>query len=96
MQQIADRVVLDNEVALVHVHHERQRVHILEHWTVRRVPDRAVRLEAEPEDSIEPAALGHFLDREVELVPRDEVDRRGRRQRPLGIHRDVRADESDP
>ena len=96
MQQIANRVVLDDEVALVNVHHERQRVHILEHGTVRRVSDRAVRLEAEPEDGIEPAALSDFLDREVELVPRDEVDRRGRRQRPFGIHCDVRADESDP
>jgi hypothetical protein len=39
MEEISDRVELDGEVALVDVDHERQRIHVLEHGTVGRVPD---------------------------------------------------------
>src|SRR2546427_10208988 len=96
MKQVADRIVLDHEVTLVDIHHKRQRVHVLENGTVRRVPDLAVRPEAETENRLEGPAPGDVLNREVELVPRDEVDRGRSRQRSLWIHGDVRADETDP
>ncbi len=96
MKQVADRIVLDHEVTLVDVHHERQRVHVLEHGAVRHVPDLAIRPEAETENRREGAAPGDVLNREVELVPRDEVDRGRSGQRSLRIDGDVRADETDP
>src|SRR2546427_5152033 len=96
MKQVADRIVLDHEVTLVDIHHKRQRVHVLENGTVRRVPDLAIRPEAETENRLEGPAPGDVLNREVELVPRDEVDRGRSRQRALRIHGDMRADEADP
>ena len=41
------------------------------------------------------AALGDLLDREVELVARDEIDRRALRQAFLRLHRHLGADEAD-
>ena len=41
------------------------------------------------------AALGDLLDGEVELVARDEVDRRALAQALLRLHRDLGADEAD-
>src|SRR6267143_3236159 len=95
MKQVADRILLDHEVTLVDVDHERKRVHVLENGAVRHVPDLAIRPEAESEDRFEGAAPGDVLNREVELVPSDEVDRGRSGQRSLRIHGDVGADEAD-
>ena len=75
MQQIADEVLLDGEIAPIDVDDVRQRVHVLEDRPLRRVVDAAVLTEAEPEDAPQRPTLGDFLDREVELVARHEVDR---------------------
>ena len=96
VKQVADEVVLDREIAPIHVDDVRQRIHVLEDRAIGRVPDAAVLAEAESEDVAQRPALGHFLDREVELVARDEVDGRRRGERFDGVNGHVGPDEPDP
>ena len=49
----------------------------------------------QPGDGGEVAALGDLLDGEIELVARDEIDRRGRFQALLRLDRDLGADHAD-
>jgi hypothetical protein len=88
VEQVADEVALDLEIAVIDVHHERQRVHVLERRPVWRAPERAVHPIGEPGHVGQRPALGHFLDRDVELGAADEVDRRrgGQRALPLDGH----------
>src|SRR5712691_8929194 len=95
VKEVADDVVLDRQVALVDVHDERERVHVLERRPVRGVPDHAVVPVAHAEDAAQGVAPGHLLDREVELVARDEVDRGRGGERFLRTDGDVGADEPD-
>ncbi len=96
MQQIADEVVLDPQIAPVDVRDEGQLVHVLEHGAVAVVHDRAIRAAiGNAVDRGEVAALGHLLDREVELVAGDEIDRRALRKAFVRLHRDLGADEAD-
>ncbi len=77
VQQVADEVILDPQVALVDLGDERQLVHVLQHRAVLVVLDHAVGVaEGDAVDSGPVAALGDFLDGEVEFVAGHEVDRR--------------------
>ena len=85
------------QVALVDLGHERQLVHVLEHRAVLVVHDLAGRVAlGNAVDRGEVAALGDFLDGEVEFVAR----RRSRSARGLArlsvrLHRHLGADEAD-
>src|SRR5437899_6464310 len=96
MQEVADEVLLDHQVALVDVHDERQRVHVLERRPLRRALEVSVRAIAEPRHLRERPSLGDFLDSEVELAARDELDRRRGSEGALALDGDVRPDEADP
>ena len=96
MQQVADEVVLDLEVALVHVGDPRERVHVLDHLALLVVDDLAVGVaEGESVDGFNRAILGDFLAGEIELLAPDPVDGRRGFQCLGGQHRGVRADETD-
>ena len=96
MQQIADEVVLDAQVALVDLGDERQRVHVLEDRAVLVVHDPARTVAIRDAVDRRPvAALGDLLHREVELVARDEIDRRALAQAFVRLHRHLGADEAD-
>ena len=95
MEQVADEVLLDHEVALIHVHHEGQGVHVLEGRALGRPPEAIAVAVAEPAHRAERAALRDLLDGEVEVRPRHELDGRGRRQRRFPMHGHVRAHEAD-
>jgi hypothetical protein len=94
--QIADEIILDLEIALVDLGHEGQPVHVLQHRPRRIMDDDAVLVAiAEPVDIGESAALGDFLDREVEFLAGDEIDGARRGQAGLRLDRDLGADEAD-
>ena len=96
MLQIADEVILDPQVALVDLGDEGQLVHVLEHRALPVVHDRAVGAAiAEPVDVGERAALGDFLDREVEFLAGDEVDRARPGEAGFRLDRDLGADQAD-
>ena len=85
VQQVADEVVLDHEVALVDVGDEGKVVHVLERRALPVVDDAARPRSGSSarRSSPERPPRGDFLDRVVELVARDEVDRRRRAQARL-------------
>ncbi len=93
MLEVADRVVLDREVARVHVHHARQRVEVRDQRALRVVNDRAIAPERQAVDLRERPALRHVAAGEIELLAADEIDRLARAQRLLRQHRRMRADE---
>ncbi len=95
MQQIADEVILDHEVALVDVDHPGQRIHVLDDGALGIVHHRAVALVAQPENALERAALRHLLDGEVELGAADEIDGFAREERLVGRDRDMGAHQPD-
>src|SRR5262249_59351657 len=80
VQEVADEVLLDHQIALIDVHDERQRVHVLERRPLRRALEVAVGSIAEPGHFRERTSLRDLLDREVELAPRHQLPRR--RPRP--------------
>ena len=59
------------------------------------MPEPAVVPVAQAEDAAQRVALGHLLDREVELAARDEIDRGRGGQRRLRVDGDVGTDEPD-
>src|SRR5262249_62343178 len=75
MEQVPDRVSLDVQVPVVHVDDEWQLVHVLEDRPVGRLANPALGPVAQPENRGEGPVLGDFLDRQVELVARDEFNR---------------------
>src|SRR6266852_2861475 len=94
--QIADEIILDLEIAPVDLGHERQLVHILEHRPGPVVGDRPTAIAiAQPVDIGESAALGDLLDREVEFLAGDEINRARRGQAGFRLDRDLGADEAD-
>src|SRR4029450_2915298 len=96
MQQIADEIILDDEIALVHRRDERQLVHVLQHRAVLVVYDGAVAVApGEPGDAVEVASFGDLLDGEIELVAGDKIDRRRRLQARLRLDGDLGPDHAD-
>src|SRR4029453_4191343 len=83
VQEVADEVLLDHQIAMVDVHDERQRVHVLERRPLRRAFEVAVGAIAEPRHFRERPSLRDLLDGEVELAAGDELDgRRGGESTP--------------
>src|SRR5256885_14284511 len=77
MLEVADEVILDLEVALIDLGDEGQLVHVLEDGAVPIMGDRAGDIAiGNPVDFVEGEPVGNLLDGEIELVARDEVDRR--------------------
>jgi hypothetical protein len=72
---IADKVILDDEVALVDVDHKGKLIHIVQDRPLAIVHDLAAAPVADAVDLLERAALGDLLDGEIELGAGDEVDR---------------------
>ena len=96
MQQIADEIFLDLQIAPVNIRHPRQRVHVLNHFAFGIVDDFAVPVfEGESGNGGEVAAFGHFLAGEIEFLAADPVNGGRRFQRFRGQHHGVRADEAD-
>ncbi len=96
MLQIADEVILDPQIALVDFGDEGQAVHVLENSPVVVVGNPAVRAaETYTVDRIERSALGDFLDREIELLAGDKIDRRGGPQTVLRFDGDLSTDHAD-
>ncbi len=94
--EIAAEVFVDVEVALVDRRHERQQVHVVKDLAIVVANDDAFLVAIGDAFHVRPvAAVGDFLDREIELVARDEINGRGFRERLLGFDRDLGADEAD-
>src|SRR5207248_686877 len=70
--------------------------HVLERRALRRPLEVAVLAVAEPRHRRQRTSLRDFLDREVELVAGDELDRGRGAQRALALDGHVGADEADP
>src|SRR5262245_27809462 len=96
VQEVADEVLLDHQVAVVDVHHERQGVHVLERRPLRRALEVPVRAIAESGHLWKRPPLRDLLDGEVELAAGHELDGRRGSERALALHGDVRPDETDP
>ncbi len=95
MLQIPDEVVLDPEVPLVNGRNKGQRVHVFQDRPRVVVHDPAFGIAVgKARDPVPVTSLGHFLDREVELVAGDEVDCLRRRQTSRRIDSDLGADQS--
>ena len=93
--EIADEVILDLEVALVDLAHERQRVHVLQDGAFLVVRDHALAVAIrQAVDRVPVAPLGKLPDGEVELVARDEIDRLGIFEALVRLHRHLGADEA--
>ena len=74
--QIADEIVLDPQIALVDLGDEGQLVHVLEDRAIGVVDDAAAGAAiAQTVDRAKRPALGDLLDREVEFLAGDEVER---------------------
>ena len=94
MLEIANVIVVDLEVALVHGRHERQRIHVFQDRSCLVVHDAARGVAVrQARDSLPIAPLGDFLDREIELVAGDEVDHLRRGKAPRRVDRDFRPDQ---
>ena len=95
MQQVPDEVVLDLEVALVDVDHERQPIHLLQRRAVGRAMEASVGAVGQARDPVQRPPLGDRLDGEVELgAPRSRSPARRRAptraRRPRGRRRSRR------
>ena len=96
MLEIADEVVLDLEIALVHRRDERQLVHVGQRRPRRGFLDVAIIVAvAEAGDLGEVLALCDVADREIVVLGGDEIDRLGLLDAPLRIDGDVGANQSD-
>ena len=96
VHQVADEIVLDPQVALVDLGHERQLVHVLQDRPILVMDDHAGVVAVGDAVHRRPiAALGDFLDREVEFVARHEIDGRALRQAFRRLHRHLGTDHTD-
>ena len=95
MEEIADEIVLDHEVALVDLGDPGQRVHVLDDGPLGVVHHRAVHPVADTVDLGQRAALGDLLDGEIELAARDEIDGLRGGERGAGRDRDMRPHHAD-
>ena len=102
MQQVPDEVVLDLEVALVDVHHERQPIHLLQRRAVGRAMEASVGAVGQARHPVQRPPLGDLLDGEIELgaAPRTRSPSRRpaptRARRPRGRRRSRRAAMGSP
>ena len=96
MEQVADKILLDLQVALIDVGHPRQRVHVGNHLALGVVLDLAFFVAiAQADNRVERTALGDFLAGEIELLAPDPVNGLGCLQGLSRQHRRVGADEAD-
>ena len=96
MQEIADKIIFDLEVALVDLADKGQPVHVFEDRAIAVVADRAAGgAVAEAVDRVERAPVGDLLDREVEFFAGDKIESGRRLEAVLGLDRDLGADHAD-
>ena len=96
MQQVADEVALDLQVAFIDIGHPRQGVHVLNQLALRVMPDAAVAgAVAQAGDLVERAAFGHFLAGEIEFLAPDPINGRRGLQGLGGEDGGVGADKAD-
>ena len=94
--EIAAEIAVDVEVALVDRRHERQEVHIGQDLAILVVNDRAFGVAVGNALDLRPVqAFGDVLDREVEFVAGDEIERVRRFEALFRLDRDFGADEAD-
>src|SRR6185437_8836064 len=75
MLQVADKIILDLQIALVDGRDERQPVHVRELGARRIMPDNTVRTAVGQTRDVAPILpFRNFLDGEIELVARDKID----------------------
>ncbi len=96
MFEVADEVVLDLQVALVHRRHPRQLIHVGQQRPRGVVLDAPFAvLKAQAGDAVQRASLGHFLAGEVEFLARDEIDRGGGGERAGRVDCNLGSDHAD-
>src|SRR5262249_39999306 len=96
LPQIPAKIVLNDEVALVDGGNERQIIHTLQDGTILVMHDSAVGPPPRKSgDASQIATFRDFLDREIELVARNEVDGRRGLQAQFWLHGDLRADHAN-
>src|SRR5262249_6513309 len=94
--QIADKIVLNDKMALIGGRYPGQRIHVLEHLAVLVVDDSAAPVAVgQPLDVLPGHLVGDFLDREVEFVAGDEIDSGRVEEALLRLDRNLCSDESD-
>src|SRR5262250_2861746 len=96
MAKVADGVVLHREIAVVHGRDEREEIHVLEDGSVGGTPHPTVGAIRETGHALERPPRRDFLDREVELGGRGEVEHGGRFEGRLGRHGHRRPHHADP
>ena len=96
MQQVADEILFDLQVALIDIRHPRQRVHVLNHLALGVVFDFPVAVFVrQTGDGGKVAAFGDFLAGEIEFLAPNPVNRRRGLERFRRQHHRMRADEAD-
>ena len=96
MQQIADEIFFNLQIAFIDVRDPRERVHVLDHFALGIVDDLAVLVfVGKPGDAREVAVFGDFLAGEIKFLAAHPVNRRRRLQRFRWQHHRMRTDETD-
>ena len=95
MQEIADEIILDPEVALVDLGDPGKGVHVLDDGALGIVHHLATALVAHPVDLAERAPFSDLLDGEIELAAGDEIDGVGGGERRAGRDGDMGAHHAD-
>ena len=79
MEQVADEILLDLQVALIDIGHPGQRIHVADHLALRVMLDLAFLVAiAKAGNGFERTALSHFFAGEIELLAPDPINGRGR------------------
>ncbi len=95
MEQVPDEILLDSQVALVHVHHPRESVHVRNQFPIAVVDDRVALAIGESADLGQGAVFGDFLARVIEFLTAHPVDGHRRLEGLGGQDGCVGADKSD-
>ena len=96
MPQIADKIIVDIEIAFIDRRDKRQVVHIFQDRALVVMNNDPGRISIRQAGDLAPGPVfRHLLDGEIELVARDKIDRRRCFQAAVGIDRDLGADEPD-
>ena len=93
--QVADEIVFDDQIALVHVDHRRQRIHVFDN---RAVGVAHIAFAVAPGDAAhfgQRFAFGNFHADVIEFTVGDEVDGLGSADGGVRIDRHMRADHTD-
>src|SRR5439155_5348021 len=79
VEQVADEISFDLQIALIYIRHPRQRIHVLDQLSFRVVPDFAVFVAVrQAGDGFQRPVFGDFLAREIEFFAPSPIDgRRG-------------------